>query len=73
MNPDPGASPQAGEANIEAARVDIDVNNAGNIGNEVDQTTYSFDDLDISTDKGLEAYKMLSRADVSDVVWDADN
>lgn len=73
VNPDPGASPQAGEANIEAARVDIDVNNAGNIGNEVDQTTYSFDDLDISTSKGLEAYKMLSRADVSDVVWDADN
>lgn len=73
VNPDPGASPQAGEANIEAARVDIDVNNAGSIGNEVDQTTYSFDDLDISTDKGLEAYKMLSRADVSDVVWDADN
>ena len=73
VNPDPGASPQAGEANIEAARVDIDVNNAGNIGNEVDQTTYSFDDLDISKSKGLEAYKMLSRADVSDVVWDADN
>ena len=73
VNPDPGASPQAGEANIEAARVDIDVNNAGSIGNEVDQTTYSFDDLDISTSKGLEAYKMLSRADVSDVVWDADN
>ena len=73
VNPDPGASPQAGEANIEAARIDIDVNNAGNIGNEVDQTTYSFDDLDISTSKGLEAYKMLSRADVSDVVWDADN
>ncbi len=73
VNPDPGASPQAGEANIEAARVDIDVNNAGNIGNEVDQTTYSFDDLDISTSKGLEAYKMLSRADVSDVVWDVDN
>lgn len=73
VNPDPGASPQAGEANIEAARLDIDVNNAGSIGNEVDQTTYSFDDLDISTSKGLEAYKMLSRADVSDVVWDADN
>ena len=73
VNPDPGASPQAGEANIEAARVDIDVNNAGNIGNEVDQTTYSFDDLDISTSKGLEAFKMLSRADVSDVIWDADN
>ena len=73
VNPDPGASPQAGEANIEAARVDIDVNNDGNIGNEVDQTTYGFEDLDISTDKGLEAYKMLSRADVSDVVWDADN
>ena len=73
VNPDPGASPQAGEANIEAARVNIDVNNDGNIGNEVDQTTYGFEDLDISTDKGLEAYKMLSRADVSDVVWDADN
>lgn len=72
VNPDAGTAPQAGEANIESARVNIVVNDAGNIGNEVDQTTYSFADLDITTEKGLEAFKLLSRADVSDVVWDAE-
>ena len=71
VNPDAGAVPTAGEANIEAKSVRITT--TGSVGNELPTKTFKFSELDVNTEVGLNAYKVLARADVNDVVWDKAN
>lgn len=70
INPDPGATPQAGSANIIAQNIDI---KSKAVGASDGVLTGSFADLDVNTAEGLKLYEALSRADVGDVVWDFEN
>lgn len=70
INPDPGATPQAGSANIIAQNINI---KSQAVGASDGVLTGSFADFDVNTAEGLKLYEALSRADVGDVVWDFEN
>ncbi len=67
VNPDPALAPEAGEPNVQAKTITI--NAAKTAGTELDKQTIQFSDIKENTDKGLEAYKILARADLDDVKW----
>ena len=70
INPEPGATPQAGSPNIIAQTIDI---KSQAVGSSDGVITGSFADFDVNTAEGLKLYEALSRADVGDVVWDFEN
>ena len=70
INPEPGATPQAGSPNIIAQTIDI---KSQAVGSSDGVLTGSFADFDVNTAEGLKLYEALSRADVGDVVWDFEN
>ena len=70
INPEPGATPQAGSPNIVAQTIDI---KSQAVGASDGVLTGSFADFDVNTPEGLKLYEALSRADVGDVVWDFEN
>ena len=71
VNPDSSSAPEAGDTNIEAKTISINVSQSAGI--ELNTQTFNFSEIDASTDKGMEAYKVLARADVDDVKWDKEN
>ncbi len=68
-NPDSGTVPEAGEPNITAKKVVINANKSA--GKELNKQTIQFSDINATTTAGIEAYKILARADVGDVTWGA--
>ncbi len=71
VNPDSSSAPEAGDTNIEAKTISINASQSAGI--ELNTQTFKFSEIDASTDKGIEAYKVLARADVDDVTWDKEN
>lgn len=67
LNPDPGYVPESGVANIKAANITL--KSGAGIGQELDGHTANISDLDASTEKGLNLYKLLARAEANDVTW----
>lgn len=67
LNPDPGYVPEPGVANIKAANITL--KSGAGIGQELDGHTANISDLDASTEKGLNLYKLLARAEANDVTW----
>lgn len=70
LNPDPSYVPDAGEANIKASSITLEVD--GSVGRVLDGYTADIKDLDASTAEGLKLYKLLARADANDVSWNKD-
>lgn len=68
INPDPGATPEAGSANIIGETISIE---SAAVGSSDGVLTGSFSDF--GTEKGQALYEALSRADVGDAVWDFEN
>lgn len=67
LNPDPGYVPESGVANIKAANITL--KSGAGIGQELDGHTANISDLNASTEKGLNLYKLLARAEANDVTW----
>lgn len=67
LNPDPSYVPESGVANIKAANITL--KSGAGIGQELDGQTANISDLDASTEKGLNLYKLLARAEANDVTW----
>ena len=67
LNPDPSYVPESGVANIKAANITL--KSGAGIGQELDGHTANISDLDASTEKGLNLYKLLARAEANDVTW----
>lgn len=67
LNPDPGYVPESGVANIKAANITL--KSGAGIGQELDGHTANISDLNASTEKGLNLYKFLARAEANDVTW----
>lgn len=67
LNPDPSYVPESGVANIKAANITL--KSGAGIGQELDGHTANISDLDASTEKGLNLYKLLARAEANDVIW----
>lgn len=67
LNPDPSYVPGSGVANIKAANITL--KSGAGIGQELDGHTANISDLDASTEKGLNLYKLLARAEANDVTW----
>lgn len=67
LNPDPSYVPDSGVANIKAANITL--KSGAGIGQELDGQTANISDLDASTEKGLNLYKLLARAEANDVTW----
>lgn len=67
LNPDPSYVPESGVANIKAANITLKA--GAGIGQELDGHTANISDLDASTEKGLNLYKLLARAEANDVTW----
>ena len=67
LNPDPSYVPEPGVANIKAANITL--KSGAGIGQELDGQTANISDLDASTEKGLNLYKLLARAEANDVTW----
>lgn len=67
LNPDPSYAPESGVANIKAANITL--KSGAGIGQELDGHTANISDLDASTEKGLNLYKLLARAEANDVTW----
>lgn len=67
LNPDPSYLPESGVANIKAANITL--KSGAGIGQELDGHTANISDLDASTEKGLNLYKLLARAEANDVTW----
>ena len=57
LNPDPSYVPESGVANIKAANITL--KSGAGIGQELDGHTANISDLDASTEKGLNLYKLL--------------
>lgn len=67
LNPDPSYVPESGVANIKAANITL--KSGAGVGQELDGHTANISDLDASTEKGLNFYKLLARAEANDVTW----
>ena len=67
LNPDPSYVPESGVANIKAANITL--KSGAGIGQELDGQTANISDLDASTEKGLNLYKLLAQAEANDVTW----
>lgn len=67
LNPDPSYVPESGVANIKAANITL--KSGAGVGQELDGHTANISDLDASTEKGLNLYKLLARAEANDVTW----
>lgn len=67
LNPDPSYVPESGVANIKAANITL--KSGAGIGQELDGQTANISDLNASTEKGLNLYKLLARAEANDVTW----
>lgn len=67
LNPAPSYVPDSGMANIKAANITL--KSGAGIGQELDGQTANISDLDASTEKGLNLYKLLARAEANDVTW----
>ena len=67
LNPDPGYVPESGVANIKAANITL--KSGAGIGQELDGHTANISDLNASTEKGLNLYKLLARTEANDVTW----
>lgn len=67
LNPDPSYVPESGVANIKAANITL--KSGAGIGQELDGHTANISDLDASTEKGLNLYKLLARAEANYVTW----